>query len=42
MKDLVIQVLSKIGFMEKRASKLDVDDFLQLLNGFNAVGIHFT
>eukprot|EP00945_MAST-04E_sp_MAST-4E-sp1_P002380 g2380.t1 len=42
MKDVVLEVLTKIDFLGKRASKLDVDDFLLLLNGFNAVGIHFT
>ena len=41
-----IQILEDILEQEqwkgKRASKLDLDDFLQLLVEFNAAGIHFS
>merc|ERR1712038_814383 len=38
----VDEVLSSIEFKEKRARKMDIDDFMKLLHAFNAAGIHFT
>ncbi len=40
-KDYVLGVLREGDFNEKRSSKLDQDDFLELLARFNAAGIHF-
>jgi len=37
----VDEVLSSIEFKEKRARKMDIDDFMKLLHAFNAAGIHF-
>ena len=34
-------ILGKPQWKGKRASKLDLDDFLQLLSDFNQEGIHF-
>lgn len=36
------QILEQEAWKGKRASKLDLDDFLQLLAEFNAAGIHFS
>ena len=36
------QILEHETWKGKRASKLDLDDFLQLLAEFNAAGIHFS
>jgi 18S rRNA (adenine1779-N6/adenine1780-N6)-dimethyltransferase len=41
MKTLVEEVLTRCEFSGSRASKLDIDDFLLLLDAFNGVGIHF-
>jgi len=38
---LVEQVLESIGFKEKRARGMDIDDFMKLLHAFNSHGIHF-
>ena len=38
---LVEQVVSSEAWNGKRASKLSLDDFLQLLSEFNERGIHF-
>jgi 18S rRNA (adenine1779-N6/adenine1780-N6)-dimethyltransferase len=35
-------ILEQEQWKGKRASKLDLDDFLQLLVEFNAAGIHFS
>ena len=40
-KDYVLGVLREGDFDKKRSSKLDQDDFLELLARFNASGIHF-
>jgi 18S rRNA (adenine1779-N6/adenine1780-N6)-dimethyltransferase len=42
MKQLVEKVLTKEGYSDQRAAKLDLNDFLCLLAAFNAEGIHFT
>lgn len=42
IKDKVLQILEAADLTEKRAAKLDTDDFLALLNSFNEAGIHFT
>lgn len=42
MKELVEQVLTETGFSDKRAAKMDIDDFLCLLAAFNTRGVHFT
>jgi 18S rRNA (adenine1779-N6/adenine1780-N6)-dimethyltransferase len=41
MRDIVINVLDSSNYSSKRASKMNVDDFLFLLNKFNEAGIHF-
>ncbi|KAM4639162.1 dimethyladenosine transferase isoform 2-T2 [Amazona ochrocephala] len=35
-------VLENTGYSEKRARSMDIDDFISLLHGFNAEGIHFS
>jgi 18S rRNA (adenine1779-N6/adenine1780-N6)-dimethyltransferase len=42
VKATVEAVITAAGFADKRASKLDIDDFLKLLTDMNAAGIHFT
>ena len=42
MKELVEAVLNETGYSEKRAARMDIDDFLCLLAAFNAKGIHFS
>lgn len=39
--DIVQGILERPEWKDKRASKLDLDDFLSLLADFNNVGIHF-
>jgi 18S rRNA (adenine1779-N6/adenine1780-N6)-dimethyltransferase len=41
LKAKVIEILEQNDFLEKRSSKLDIDDFLRLLSCFNQEGIHF-
>ena len=41
MKDVVCGVLERTDMSEKRAAKLDQDDFLLLLSSFNSAGVHF-
>lgn len=41
MKTKVMDILTGIGFAEKRSNKLDIDDFLKLLSAFNEAGVHF-
>lgn len=41
-RDRILAVLQSADAMEKRASKMDQDDFLRLLHDFNAAGFHFT
>jgi len=41
IKTAVTELLEKSGFAEQRASKMDVSDFLSLLNTFNEAGYHF-
>ena len=41
-KEYVLGVLSSGEFDAQRSSKLDQDDFIELLARFNAAGIHFT
>ncbi|KAL9710645.1 Dimethyladenosine transferase [Leucoagaricus gongylophorus] len=38
---LVDNVLTEVGHLESRASKMDIDDLLKLLSAFHDVGIHF-
>lgn len=40
-KKAVEAVLTETGFGDCRSSKLDIDDFLSLLNAMNKAGIHF-
>ena len=40
--EIIEEILAKNDWKGKRASKLDLDDFLQLLAEFNAAGIHFS
>jgi 18S rRNA (adenine1779-N6/adenine1780-N6)-dimethyltransferase len=42
IKSTVSDLLHKSGFAEQRASKMDVSDFLSLLNTFNDAGFHFS
>ena len=41
IKDLIDTVLNDSGFREKRARTMDIDDFMKLLQVFNAAGLHF-
>jgi len=41
-KDQVLAILDATGMSEKRAAKMDIDDFLALLAAFNEKGIHFS
>ncbi|RHZ84851.1 hypothetical protein Glove_74g244 [Diversispora epigaea] len=41
IKQVVHNVLDSTGFLESRAAKMDVDDFLKLLYTFNQANIHF-
>ena len=41
IKDLLEEILSRDSWQGQRASKMDLDDFLQLLAEFNDAGIHF-
>ncbi|XP_017200229.1 dimethyladenosine transferase isoform X2 [Oryctolagus cuniculus] len=40
--DKIQQILTSTGFSDKRARTMDIDDFIRLLHGFNAEGIHFS
>jgi 18S rRNA (adenine1779-N6/adenine1780-N6)-dimethyltransferase len=42
IKELVESILTETDFSDKRAARMDIDDFLCLLAAFNARGIHFT
>lgn len=42
MKTMIEEVLTKEGYSDQRAAKLDLNDFLCLLAAFNLKGIHFT
>ena len=42
MKDVVCKVLEHTDMSDKRAAKLDQDDFLLLLSSFNSAGVHFS
>lgn len=41
IKELLEEILSREPWQNQRASKMDLDDFLQLLAEFNGAGIHF-
>lgn len=40
--DIIESILEQEKWKGQRASKLDLDDFLQLLSEFNDAGIHFS
>jgi hypothetical protein len=40
-KELVIKTLEEAELDKKRAAKMEILDFLTLLNAFNNAGIHF-
>jgi len=42
VEDIIEEVTNKEEWKGKRASKLDLDDFLSLLAEFNSKGIHFS
>jgi len=42
IKVMIAEVLESVGFKEKRARMMDIDDFMKLLHAFNLVGIHFS
>jgi 18S rRNA (adenine1779-N6/adenine1780-N6)-dimethyltransferase len=37
----LMSILEKIGYAEKRSSKLSLDDYLKMLYAFNQAGVHF-
>lgn len=41
IKEMLEEILGKEPWKGQRASKMDLDDFLQLLSEFNDAGIHF-
>ena len=41
IKEMVEKLLTDSGFSDQRSNKLDQDDFLRLLECFNAAGLHF-
>jgi 18S rRNA (adenine1779-N6/adenine1780-N6)-dimethyltransferase len=41
MKEMVMKVLEETNLGQERAAKMDIDDFLRLLNAFHQVNIHF-
>ena len=41
-KETIVKLLQDSGFEQKRASKLDLDQFMQLLILFNEAGFHFS
>mmetsp|Transcript_296 Transcript_296/g.538 ORF Transcript_296/g.538 Transcript_296/m.538 type:complete len:179 (-) Transcript_296:128-664(-) len=42
IKQLIEEILNETGYSDKRAARMDIDDFLCLLAAFNSKGIHFT
>ncbi|OMH85170.1 Dimethyladenosine transferase [Zancudomyces culisetae] len=42
IKEIVETVLKNLNYEQARANKLDIDDFLKLLNEFHKHGIHFS
>eukprot|EP01097_Dermamoeba_algensis_P004998 TRINITY_DN3183_c0_g1_i1.p1 TRINITY_DN3183_c0_g1~~TRINITY_DN3183_c0_g1_i1.p1 ORF type:complete len:301 (-),score=81.91 TRINITY_DN3183_c0_g1_i1:106-1008(-) len=42
IKDKVNEILEQNDFLEKRSNKMDLDDFLKLLNAFNKENIRFS
>lgn len=42
IKGIVEEVCALPAFRDKRAAKMDLDDFLALLAAFNTRGVHFT
>lgn len=42
MAEKIENILKDTGFSDKRARSMDIDDFIRLLHGFNADGIHFS
>jgi len=41
IKEKVVELLEQSEFADKRSSKMDMDDFLKLLEVFNSAGLHF-
>lgn len=41
-KDMIIKVLEENELDQKRASKMEILDFLTLLNALNEKGVHFS
>jgi 18S rRNA (adenine1779-N6/adenine1780-N6)-dimethyltransferase len=41
VKQLITDVLQSVGMQDKRAAKMDQDDFLTLLHAFHSAGVHF-
>lgn len=41
-KEKVVKILEDCKMIEKRSSKMQIVDFLALLNAFNEGGIHFS
>lgn len=42
IKEKVEQILVKLEVEKMRARTMDIDDFMRVLQGFNAEGIHFS
>lgn len=42
IKEKVEQILIKLEVEKMRARTMDIDDFMRVLQGFNAEGIHFS
>ena len=42
VKELVESILDETGYSDKRAARMDIDDFLCLLAAFNVKGVHFS
>ena len=40
-KQHIMDVLTSVDMAEQRAAKMDIDDFLKLLNAFHEAGVHF-
>jgi 18S rRNA (adenine1779-N6/adenine1780-N6)-dimethyltransferase len=42
IKSFVEEILTETGYLDSRAARMDLNDFLCLLSAFNSKGIHFS
>jgi len=42
VQEIIEEIVSREPWKDQRASKLDLDSFLQLMSEFNDAGIHFS